>query len=153
MVDLDIIEPFEKPTHWVNGLVIVKKPKGKSRIYLNNQALNNAIKRKPLHLPITKDIFSNYPVLAFSQNWCFLVILANKSRRGNLTSPSVWFAFGRYCFKRLPYRIHWSSEVFQREITFIISDVSGSDNSQDDIIEWDRTCAELMFYQTKNIVF
>ena len=65
MVDLDIIEPFEKPTHWVNGLVIVKKPKGKSRIYLNNRSLNNAIKRKPLHLPITKDIFSKISSACF----------------------------------------------------------------------------------------
>ena len=26
MVDLDITEPIEKPTGWVNGLVIVEKP-------------------------------------------------------------------------------------------------------------------------------
>ena len=36
MVDLeDIIEPIEKPTDWVNGLVIVEKPNGKLRICLD----------------------------------------------------------------------------------------------------------------------
>ena len=27
MVDVDIIEPIKKPTDWVNGLVIVEKPR------------------------------------------------------------------------------------------------------------------------------
>ena len=49
---------------------------------------------------------------------------------------------GRYRFKRLPCGIHSVSEVFQREITSIISDVPGSANSQDDIIVWGRTLAE-----------
>ena len=65
MVDLDITEPFEKPTDWVNGLVIVKRPKGKLHVYPNNQPLNNAIKRKPLHLPITKDTFSKMSSACF----------------------------------------------------------------------------------------
>ena len=29
MADLDIIEPVQKPTNWVNGLVVVEKPNGK----------------------------------------------------------------------------------------------------------------------------
>ena len=49
---------------------------------------------------------------------------------------------GRYRFKRLPYGIDSASEVFQREITSIISDVPGTANSQDDIIVWGRTLAE-----------
>ena len=51
-------------------------------------------------------------------------------------------ALGRYRFKRLPYGIHLVSEVFQREITSIASDVPGSANSQDDKIVWGRTLAE-----------
>ena len=42
MVDLDIIEPIEKPTDWLNGLVIVEKPNGKLRICLDPRPLNNA---------------------------------------------------------------------------------------------------------------
>ena len=41
-------------------------------------------------------------------------------------------AFGipsdRCCFKRLPYRIHSASEVFQREVTSIILDIPGKVN-------------------------
>ena len=35
MVDLDITKPIEKPTDWVNGLVIEEKPNGKLRICLD----------------------------------------------------------------------------------------------------------------------
>ena len=50
---------------------------------------------------------------------------------------------GRYHLKRLPYGIHSASEVFQREITsIIILDVTGSANSQDDIIVWARALAK-----------
>ena len=45
MVDLGIIKAIEKPTDWVNGLVIVEKPNGKLRICLDSRPLNNAIKR------------------------------------------------------------------------------------------------------------
>ena len=49
---------------------------------------------------------------------------------------------GRYRFKRLPYGIHSASEVFQREITSIISDIPGSANSQDDFVVWGKTLQE-----------
>ena len=58
MVDLDIIEPVKKPTDWVNGLVVVKKPNGKLLVCLDPRSLNKAIKREHLHLFTAKEIFS-----------------------------------------------------------------------------------------------
>ena len=49
---------------------------------------------------------------------------------------------GRFRIKRLPYGIHSASEVFQREITYIISDTPGSTNCQDDVIVCCRTLVE-----------
>ena len=46
---------------------------------------------------------------------------------------------GRDRFKRLPYGIHSASQVFQREVTSIISDIRGSANSQDDFVVWGKT--------------
>ena len=46
---------------------------------------------------------------------------------------------GRYRFKHLPYGIHSASEVFQIEVTSIISDIPGSANSQDDFVVWGET--------------
>ena len=39
---------------------------------------------------------------------------------------------GRFRFKRLPYGIHSVSEVFQKTVLSIISDIQGSAISQDD---------------------
>ena len=32
MADLGIIEPVQRPTNWVNGLVEIEKPNGKTRV-------------------------------------------------------------------------------------------------------------------------
>ena len=49
---------------------------------------------------------------------------------------------GRFRFKRLPYGIHSASEVFQREVTSIISDITGSANCQDEFVVWGRILQE-----------
>ena len=64
MVDLGI-ELKKKPTDWVNGLVITKKPNEKLHICLDPQPLNNAIKCEHLHLPTDKEIVSKMSVACF----------------------------------------------------------------------------------------
>ena len=86
MVDLDIIEPVQKSTDWVNGLVLAEKPNRKLWVCLDPRLLNKAI----------------------------------KPEQGNFTA----------------------SEVFQKEITSIISDIPGSANSQDDFVVWGKTLQE-----------
>ena len=44
MVDLNMIEPVDEPTAWVNGLVILEQPNGKLRIFIDPGPLNQAIK-------------------------------------------------------------------------------------------------------------
>ena len=58
IVDLYIIEPVQKPTYWLNGLVVVEKPNEILRVCLNPRTLNKIIKREHLHLPATEKIFS-----------------------------------------------------------------------------------------------
>ena len=58
MVDLDIIEPVDEPTDWVNELVIVEKPNRKLRICLDTRPLTQAIKRQQLHFPTAEELFS-----------------------------------------------------------------------------------------------
>ena len=137
MVDLDIIDLIDKPTDWVNGLLIVEKPNEKLRICLDPRPLNNAIKREHFHLSTFEEIFTQM------SGACFFSKLDASSgywqmKVGEEGSHLLAFGIplGRYCFKRLPYRIHSASDVFQQEI---ISDVSDNANSQDDIIVWGRT--------------
>ena len=55
---LDIIEPVNEPTEWVNPLIIVEKPNGKLRICLDSKHLNQAIKRQHYKLPTAEELFS-----------------------------------------------------------------------------------------------
>ena len=141
MVNLDIIEPVQKPTDWVNGIVVVEKKIGKLRVCLDPKPLNKAIKRK--HLPTAEEIFSQMSGASYfskldtsSVNWQIKVDKLS-SNLFTFGTPS-----GRYHFKRLPYGIHSASEIFQREVTSIISDIPGSANSQDDFIVWGKTLQE-----------
>ena len=57
MADL-AIEPVQKPTNWINGIVVVEKQNGKLRVCVDPRPLNKTIKPKHLHLPTAEDIFS-----------------------------------------------------------------------------------------------
>ena len=50
--------------------------------------------------------------------------------------PYLGTMFGRHKFKRMPHGIHSASEIFQLEISTILSGLEGCANSQDDIIVW-----------------
>ena len=49
---------------------------------------------------------------------------------------------GRYCFKCLPYGIHPTSDIFQREVTLVILDIIGSTNSHNDFVVGGKTLKE-----------
>ena len=143
MVDLDIIEPVDESTDWVNGLVIVEKPNEKLRICLNPRSLNQAIKREHLHLPTAEKLFSQ-----MSGAKCFSKLDASsgywqiKVDRESSNLLTFGTTIGRFRFKRLPYGIHSASEVFQKTFLSIISDIQGSANSQDDIVISGKILAE-----------
>ena len=142
MVELNVIEPVEKPTEWVNALVIVSKPNGKLRIFLDPRLFNNAIKRQHHRLPTTEEIISEMSGARYfskpdaaSGYW---QIKVDEYSADLLTFETP---FGRFRFKRLPFGIH-SVSVFQAEVASIIADLQGCANSQDDIIVWETTKQE-----------
>ena len=132
VVDLDIIELIEKPTDWVN-----------LRIWIDARPLNNTLRPEHFHLPTGKEIFSQmfsawfFSKLDASSGYWQIKVVEECSHHQAFGTP-----LGCYRFKRLHFGIHSTSEVFQLDITSIISDVPGSANSQDDIIAWCRTLAE-----------
>lgn len=135
MVDLNIIEPVEKQTEWVNALVIVSKPNGKLTICLDLRPLNKAIKRQYHRQLSTEEIISKmsgtqyFSKLDTASGYCQIKV--DEESADLLTFGT---SFGRFCFKRLPFGIHSASEVFQAETASIIADLPGCANSQDDII-------------------
>ena len=143
MVDLDIIESVQKPTNRVNRLVVVEKPNGKLWVCLDPRSLNKVIKHEHFHLPTAEEIFSQmsgasyFSKLDASSGYWQIKVDEQSSNLLTFGTPS-----GRYRFKRSPYGIHSADEVFHREVTSIILDVSGSANSQSDFSVWRKTLHE-----------
>ena len=92
--------------------------------------MNNALEREHFHLSTAEEIFSHMSDACFfskldaSSGYWQIKVDAENSRLLAFVTP-----LGRYCIKRLLYGIHSASEVFQRVISSIISNVPGSDNS------------------------
>ena len=64
-------------------------------------------------------------------------VVEQSSNLLTLGTPSA-----RYRFKQLPYGIHSASEIFQREVTSVISDIPGGANSQGNFVVWGKTLQE-----------
>ena len=145
MVDLDVIEPADESIDWVDGLVVVVKPKGKLRIFLDSRPLYQTMKRKIIHLPTAEEFFSQMSgakyfskLNASSGYWQIKV----DRRSSNLLTFGT--SIGRFRFKRLPYGIHSTTVVFQKISSSIISDIQGSANSQDGIVIWEKKTLQSM---------
>ena len=58
MQQLDIIKEVDNPTEWVSSLVIVEKPNGKLRLYLDPYDLNKVIKSEHYPMPKAETLMS-----------------------------------------------------------------------------------------------
>ena len=100
---------------------------------------NKAIKCEHLYLPTAEEISqmsgaSYFSKLGTSSGYWQIKVDELSSNLLTFGTPS-----GRDRFKHLPYGIHSASQIFQREVTSIISDIRGSANSQDDFVVWGKT--------------
>ena len=140
MEKLGVIEKVDKPTDWVNAMVVIEKINGKLKICLDSRPSNQAIKRQCYRLPTAEEIISQMAGAKFfskrDASNGYWNIKVDEESSDLLTFGT---AFGRYRFKRMPYGIHSESEVFQKEISKIISGINGCANCQDDIIIWGET--------------
>ena len=143
MVDLNIIEPIDEPTDWVNGLVIVEKPNRKLWICLDPQPLIQAIEQEHLHLPTAEELFSQILGVKYflksDASSGYWQINVDRESSNLLTFGTT---IGRFHLKQLSYGIHSTSEVFLKTVSSVISDIQGSANSQDAIVMWVKTLAE-----------
>lgn len=108
-----IINKVNKPTDWVNPLVLVRKPDGKLRVCLDPRDLNEAIKRKHFPIPTLEEITNK-----LNNSKIFTTLDAasgfHQIKLDEKSSDLCTFAtpFGRYRFLRMPYGIKCAPEMF-----------------------------------------
>jgi hypothetical protein len=130
-----VISKLDRPTDWVNSLVIVEKKDGSLRLCLDPKDLNNAIKRGHYKAPSAETI-SNH----LSGKKIFTVIdMSNCYWHKKLDEESSYLCvfntpFGRYKFNRMPFGICSASDVAQKMVDDEFSDIPGALAVYDDII-------------------
>ena len=120
MVELDVIERISKPTDWVSSLAYSRKSSWKIRICLDPKNLNEAIRRPHYPTPTLEEmtyklegakVFSKLD--ARSGYWS--VTLDDES--STLTTFNT--PFGRFRFKRMPFGLNLSQDIFQERMDIL----------------------------------
>ena len=143
MVELGVIEKVEEPTDWVSSIVYSRKSNGKLRICLDPKDLNTAIKRPHYPTPTLEEITHKLAGSMISskldtRHGYWSVQLDDESKRlTTFNSP-----FGRYCFRRLPFGLNLSQDVFQERMDCILEKCPGTISIADDVGVFGKTEAE-----------
>ena len=129
-----------EPTRWVNSLVYRRKPNGQIRICLDPKDLNKAILRDHHTTPTLDEILPTF------KDAKFFSIVDAKSGYWNveLDEPSSYLTtfnspFGRYRFRRMPFGLKMSQDVFQSKIDQLLEGCNGTTGIADDMVVYGRT--------------
>ncbi|XP_068240343.1 uncharacterized protein [Palaemon carinicauda] len=143
IVGLEVIRPEAEPTDWVSSITCVTKLDGSLRICLDPKDLNSALKRGQHHTPTVEElthVFAGATVFskldAKHGYWC-IPLDHDSQLLTTFNSP-----FRRYCFRRLPFGLNVSLNLFQRVMDKILQGLPGVVSIADDIIVYASTPAE-----------
>lgn len=115
LVQRDIIKVVEQPTEWVNNIVIVEKSDKSLRICLDPLHLNNNIVGDHFPIPTLEELSLKlkgkkyFTVLDLKEGFYHVPLEEECMLYTTFITP-----FGKFCFKRLPFGLNVSPEVFQR---------------------------------------
>lgn len=155
-----IISKVNKPTNWVNNLVIIEKPNKELRLCLDPKDLNAAIRREIHRIPTPETIIANlsgkkvFSVFDMRQGFWQIELDEDSAEYCTFNTP-----FTRYKFNRLPFGLSSAPEVFQKKNEELFGDIPGVYIYFDDIFvcgdsesEHDRNVKKLMNRAIKNNV-
>ena len=138
-----VIVKTTEPTPWVNQIVIVPKKNGEIRICIDPKELNKVLVRERLIMPVLEDklhelgsskVFSKADLKAGYWH----VVLDDES--SFLTTFQT--IHGRYRWKRLPFGLSVSAEIFQRKLLEVLNGLNGVVCIADDIVIHGKDIAE-----------
>ena len=136
LVEQDIIKPVTEATDWVNSLVYVTKEKsGELRLCLDPKDLNKCIKRPHYYTPTIDDILpdlhgAKYISTLDAKSGYWNIPLDPESQ---LLTTFNTPGFGRFCFKRLPFGLISSQDIFQQRIDLALTGLHNVKPIADDI--------------------
>jgi len=135
LVDLDIIEPVQGLTPWVNPVVVVPKPARDIRLCIDMRRANEAIRRARHPIPtvdeITHSMNGSKIFSKLDPKWGYHQLELSPESREITT---VVTHCGLFQYKRLLFGVNSASEQYQYEIQTALAGIEGQANISDDII-------------------
>ena len=119
---------------WCSSLVYVTKTDGSLRCCLDPKKLNQNLKRAPHKIPTLEEInpiFSGATVfskLDAKAGYWSVHLHEDSQLLTTFRTP-----FGRYCWKRLPFGLNVSQDIFQARMDMIVEGLEGVANIADDV--------------------
>lgn len=124
-----------EPTDWVNSLVYSERKNGKLRICLDPKDLNRAIKRDHHVTPTLEEVlpnFRNKKVFSILDARCGYWAVQLDDESSYLTTFNS--PFGRYRFRRMPFGLRMSQDVFQAKLDQALEGLEGVVGIGDDLV-------------------
>ena len=144
MISDDIISEVTEPTDWANSVVcnVKETPDGKKkvRLCLDPKDLNKNIRRQHYYSRTVDEILpslhgkSYFSVVDTTKGYWHVELDHESSLICTFNTP-----FGRYRFKRLPFGINVSQDIFQRKLDEIHKKIPNVTGIADDIIVFGST--------------
>ncbi|XP_014679079.1 PREDICTED: RNA-directed DNA polymerase homolog [Priapulus caudatus] len=134
MEQMGVITKVTEPTDWVSSLAFSRKSNGRLRVCLDPKDLNTAIKRPHYKTPTLEEITHRFAgATTFSKldarhGYWSISLDAQSSWLTTFNSP-----FGRYRFRRLPFGLNVSQDVFQKRMDHILEQCPGTTGIADDV--------------------
>ena len=133
--NLGVLAKVDEPTAWVSSVVIATKKSGALRICIDPRPLNQVLKRETHQLSILDDLMPElarakiFSTVDLTVGYWHCVLDDESSRLTTFATP-----FGRYRWKRLPFGLSASSEIFQKRVSQALEGLEGILNITDDIL-------------------
>ena len=132
---LGVIAPMDAPTDWVSNVAIATKPSGNLRICIDPKELNKALKRERYPIPVIENVLPElskarvFTKVDARNGYWYMVLDEESATLTTFDTP-----FGRYYWRRLPFRLGVSSEIFQKEIHQALDRLPGLLDVHDDMV-------------------
>jgi hypothetical protein len=136
LVAKDVIVKVDKPTDWVSAIVIVnKKNTDEIRLCIDPKPLNKALKREHYKQETLEDILPElngarvFSTLDLKSAFWHCELDYDSSMLTTFGTP-----FGRFRWKRLPFGLNVSSEIFEKKLYQALEGLRGVKMLRDDIL-------------------
>ena len=135
-----VIKKVTEPTEWVSSLTFAEKEDGSHRICLDPRHLNKALRRPHHRMPTVEEITHHLRgAKIFSKMDAKSGYWSVKLDPESQLLTTFQTPFGRYCFRRLPFGLSVSQDIFQLKMDQIIDQVDGVIGIADDVAVYAKT--------------